>query len=189
MIKTENFQKMEFTSPDALRDWLSQNHSQTASIWAITYKKHIPYKYVSTTDILDALISYGWIDGIRRKVDEDRTMQMISPRSTQNWSKSYKDRAEKLEKTGQMQDAGRQAIAASQASGQWDFFNDVDALITPADLAEALGPSKVTFEALPDAYKRNLLRHIKLAKTQATRDKRITQIVTATKAGERIPQM
>jgi len=189
MIKTENFEKVEFTSKAALRQWLMVNHGQTDSVWAITYKKHVGKNYVSTEDILDEVIAFGWIDGIRRKLDDDRTMQLIAPRNTQNWSKSYKDRAERLSAKGLMHPAGHAAIDRSKEGGQWDFFNDVDALITPPDLSNALGPDEHRFDDLPQAYKRNLLRHIKLAKTDATRKKRIDLIVEATKIGKRIPQM
>ena len=63
----------------------------------MTYKKHTGHKYVSRQEILDEVLCFGWIDGIRRKLDVDRTMQLIAPRQTQHWAKTYKDRVARLE--------------------------------------------------------------------------------------------
>ena len=83
MVKTKNFEKIEVQSATQLRDWLFINHTQKESIWLVTYKKHVPDKYVSISEVLDQLLCFGWIDGIRRKLDEDKTMQLISPKQTQ----------------------------------------------------------------------------------------------------------
>jgi hypothetical protein len=47
MIKTENFEQVEVTSPQQLRQWLEENHTQPDSVWLVTYKKHMGEKYVS----------------------------------------------------------------------------------------------------------------------------------------------
>src|SRR6478672_7893914 len=98
MIKTENFASIEISSSQELRTWLSNNYQRKKSIWLITYKKQVAAKYVSLQEVLDQLLCFGWIDGIRRKLDEERTMQLISPRQVQHWTKTYKDRFLKLEK-------------------------------------------------------------------------------------------
>ena len=192
MIRTDDFDKVEVASSDALLAWMDENHAREASIWLVTWKKSTPEKYLSREAVLDALIAYGWIDGIRRKLDDDRTMQLISPRKVQHWSKSYKDRAKRLIAEGRMQPPGHASIAAGKESGLWDFLEDVDALIVPDDLRAALAKchgAEVYFDTCPDAYRRNLLRWLKLAKTQATRSKRIAHIVEASASEKRIPQM
>jgi uncharacterized protein YdeI (YjbR/CyaY-like superfamily) len=133
MVKTENFIQVEIISAAQLRDWLEQNHTQKESIWLVTYKKEVPDKYVSTQEILDEILCFGWIDGIRRKLDEQKTMQLLAPRQVQHWTKTYKDRFSKLEKEGRMTDAGREAVLISKRNGLWNFMDDVDALIKPAD--------------------------------------------------------
>ena len=70
MTKTENFEQVEVTSASELRDWLLLNHSQKESIWLVTFKKEVPEKYVSVQEVLDQLLCFGWIDGIRRKLDD-----------------------------------------------------------------------------------------------------------------------
>ncbi|MEO1206877.1 MAG: hypothetical protein AAFV45_11150 [Pseudomonadota bacterium] len=120
-----------------MRDWLAKNHTQAESVWLVTYKKQAPDKYVSPGVVLDELICFGWIDGIRRQLDEDRTMQLIARRKTQHWAKSYKDRAHKLTNEGRMHEAGWRSIAKGKANGLWAFMDDVDALIQPDDLRNA----------------------------------------------------
>ena len=138
MLKTENFIQVEISSATQLREWLLQHHTQKESIWLVTYKKEIKEKYVSTQEILDEILCFGWIDGVRRKLDEHKTMQLISPRQVQHWTKTYKDRFAKLEKEGRMTDAGREAVLISTQNGLWNFMDDVDALIKPPDFIKCL---------------------------------------------------
>jgi uncharacterized protein YdeI (YjbR/CyaY-like superfamily) len=190
MVKTENFIQVEITSATQLRDWLLRNHTQKDSIWVVTFKKEIKDKYVSVQEILDELLCFGWIDGIRRKVDEDRTMQLIAPRQVQHWTKTYKDRFAKLEKDGKMQDAGREAVTISKQNGLWNFMDDVDALIKPDDLIKCLTenpPAMQNFDQINASSKRFALRYIKIAKTDATRAKRITEISLLAKDGKKLP--
>ena len=189
MIKTENFEQVVVDSAAALRSWLTQNHEQEASIWLVTYKKEVPDKYISTSQVLDELLCFGWIDGIRRKLDDTRTMQLIAPRKTQHWTKTYKDRAQKLIDQKLMQPAGYASIEAGKQSGLWHFMDDVDALIIPADLEKAL---KAKFQAfdffvnINPSSKRFVLRWLKLSKTEKTRLKRIEQLVTLSAKGEKL---
>jgi uncharacterized protein YdeI (YjbR/CyaY-like superfamily) len=149
----------------------------------------VPEKYISTADMLDELLCFGWIDGIRRKLDETRTMQLIAPRKIEHWAKTYKDRAAKLIKEGKMQEAGFRSIALSKQNGLWDFMDDVDQLIIPHDLKETLEKYKnatAFFQAINNSSKRFVLRWIKLAKTEKTRKNRIEQIAQLAAKGEKI---
>ncbi len=191
-IATDRFEKVQVSSVSELRDWLSAHHTQSENVWLVTFKKSAPDKYISTQDILDEVIAFGWIDGIRRKLDDDRTMQMIGPRQTQAWARSYKDRAARLIADGRMTDAGLKSIAASKGNGLWDYWADVDALIVPDDLRAALDGTPIAarnFDQSAQSYRRNLLRWVRLAKTPQTRIKRIAQIVDYTARDAKIPQM
>ena len=191
-IPTARFEKVQVASVSELRAWLTAHHAQSENVWLVTFKKNVPNKFVSTQDILDEVIAFGWIDGIRRKLDDERTMQIIGPRHTQAWAKSYKERAAKLIKEGRMTDAGLHSIEASKANGLWDYWADVDALIVPDDLRAALDALPLAaknFDKSAPSYRRNLLRWVKQAKTPPTRAKRIAQIVDFAARDEKIPQM
>ena len=190
MTKTENFKQIEVTSSTELREWLLQNHTQKESIWLVTYKKEVPEKQVSVQEVLDQLLCFGWIDGIRRKLDDKRTMQLISPRKVEHWSQTYKVRFAKLEQQGLVHQSGKNAVIASKESGLWNFMDDVDNLIIPDDLQNALNENQTAnqfFNQLSPSNKRFVLRYLKLAKTDATRQKRIVQIVTFSSENKKIP--
>ena len=189
MVKTENFIQIEITSSLQLREWLQNNHMQKESVWLVTYKKEVKEKYVSVNEVLDQLLCFGWIDGIRRKLDEQRTMQLISPRQVQHWTKTYKDRYAKLEKQGLVAEAGKQSVIVSKQKGLWNYMDDVDALIKPKDFIECLEkhpPAINNFDAIGPASKRFMLRHIKIAKTPETRSKRILEITLLAKEGKKL---
>jgi uncharacterized protein YdeI (YjbR/CyaY-like superfamily) len=191
MIKTDRFEKIEVHSQEELRTWLLNNHRQKESIWLVTFKKHHPNKYVSREEVLDEILCFGWIDGIRRKLDEDKTMQLLSPRKAQHWAKSYKDRAKKLIAEEKMHSSGLQCIEDAKKSGLWHFMDDVDALIKPKDLINAFKKypgSAAFFDSNSDSSKRWTLRWIKMAKTEKTRQKRIHQTALLAARGEKVPQ-
>lgn len=189
MIATEAFAQVEFTSAEALWQWLGLNHGQRDSVWAVTYKKHVAGRYVSRVEVLDALVAHGWIDGIRRKLDDDRTMQLISPRKQQAWAKSYKDRAQKLIDEGRMHPAGYASLAAGKASGLWNAMERVDALEVPPDLETALNASGGAdwFAAAASSYRRNVLRWIAGAKRDTTRAGRIAKAAESAARATKMP--
>ena len=190
MIKTENFEQVVVENQAALREWLLEHHQQETSVWLVTYKKSEKEKYVSREEVLDELLCFGWIDGIRRKRDEKTSMQLIAPRKAQHWAKSYKERAAKLMEEGKMHAAGQASIDRGKASGLWHFMDDVDALILPEDLKsalKALPPAATFFDSINPSSKRFVLRWIKLAKTEKTRKSRILKVAQLSAKGEKLP--
>lgn len=190
MIETQNFEKVEISSQEELRSWLMINHAQPESVWLVTYKKNEPDKYVSRWEVLDELICFGWIDGIRRKLDDRKTMQLISQRKVEHWAKTYKERAEKLIDEGKMHESGLKAIDISKSNGLWNFMDDVDNLIVPEDLSEDLSKldgAAEFFNSINPSSKRFVLRWIKLAKTEKTRKNRIKKLAKLSAKEEKLP--
>ena len=190
MLNTDNFDKVEITSVEDLRNWLINNHNQDKGVWLVTFKKCEIKKYVSREEVLDELLCFGWIDGIRRKLDEKRTMQLITRRRVQHWSKTYKERVSKLIDQGKMHDAGLRSISISKSNGLWDFMDDVDNLIVPKDLQKELSNKKEAlefFNSINPSSKRFVLRWVKLAKTEKTRKNRIQKLVELSSKGEKLP--
>ena len=190
MTKTENFIQVEVKSAAELRNWLLHNHTQKESIWLITYKKQVQDRYVSIQEVLNELLCFGWIDGIRRKLDDERTMQLIAPRKIEHWSQTYKVRFAKLEEAGLVHQSGLNSVMASKKAGLWDFMDDVDNLVIPNDLNLALIEHQLAmdyFQKFSPSNKRFILRYIKLSKTEATRMKRILQVATLAAQNKKIP--
>lgn len=189
MLETDRFAQVEVASVAELHRWLSANHGRTEAVWLVTFRKSVPAKYLTTEQVLDELVSFGWIDGIRRKVDDERTMQLISPRRTKPWARSYKVRAERLISEGRMQPPGLASVDAAKTSGAWDEMNEVDDLVIPDDLRQALTaapPAAEVFGTFPPSVTRNILRWIAAAKTAPTRTKRIAATVDEARHGRRV---
>jgi uncharacterized protein YdeI (YjbR/CyaY-like superfamily) len=190
MIPTDGFAQVEARSAAELRAWLAAHHAQADSVWLVTWKRAPGAPYMSVAEeVLDELIAFGWIDGMRRKLDHARTMQLISPRRQQAWAQTYKNRAARLEAEGRMHPAGLAAIAAAKAAGRWEETAAVDALEVPEDLAVALGGHGDAFSAMAPSYRRNVLRWLHSAKRPETRATRIARIADSVARGERLPQL
>jgi len=190
VVETSRFEKVEVRSVTELHEWLLANHQQQDSVWLVTWKKSSGDRYVSRSDVLDELLCFGWIDGIARKLDDDRTMQLISPRRVRHWARSYKERVAILTAAGRLHESGVRSVEDGKKSGLWDFMDDVDDLILPGDLAVALAdiPRAATYFAnIPAASKRFTLRWLKLSKTEQTRAQRVVRIVQLSARQERLP--
>ncbi|MEM0992385.1 MAG: YdeI/OmpD-associated family protein [Bacteroidota bacterium] len=117
-------------------------------------------------------------------------MQLISPRRVQHWSKTYKERANRLIEENKMYQSGFESIRQGKESGLWNFMDDVDNLVIPKDLEIALNKIEGAFDffdKINDSSKRFVLRWIKLAKTDKTRSNRIEKIAKLSSIGEKLP--
>lgn len=187
-VPSDRFPHVEVRSTGELRDWLTANGDRDEAIWLVTWKKAVPDRYVSTDEVLDELVAAGWTDGVRRRVDDERVMQLVSPRRTQPWMASYRVRAERLIAAGRMTPRGQAAVAAARRSGAWESMADVDALLVPDDLAGALGsrpPARAEFDAFPPSTRRNMLRWVASAKRDSTRAARIERLASDAQRGAR----
>ncbi|MEM9482626.1 MAG: YdeI/OmpD-associated family protein [Cyanobacteria bacterium P01_F01_bin.116] len=177
----KQFEQVEVTSRAEWRTWLTNNHTQTDSIWLVTYKKHTGSRYLPYDAIVEEALCFGWIDSLPRKLDSDRTMLLLSPRRPKSpWSKLNKDRVTKMLDQGLITPAGQAKIDQAKADGSWTFLDDVEALIIPDDLATALSANpqaKTYFEAFSSSSKKGILQWIKSAKQATTREKRIQKTV------------
>ncbi len=188
MASAADNERLEISEIGELRSWLAVNHTRTDSIWLVTFKKHAPDRYVSRGDVIDEILCWGWIDSLARKVDEDRTMLLISPRKEKSaWSKVNKDKIARLESEDRIQPPGRAKIDMAKANGMWSFLDDVDALIKPDDLIAAFNAvpgSAENFDKFPASARRGMLEWIKQAKQTETRKRRID--TTAELAGQNV---
>jgi uncharacterized protein YdeI (YjbR/CyaY-like superfamily) len=181
------FEQVVVESRADLRAWLADNHEQNDSIWLVTYKKG-KGPYVPYDDIVEEAICFGWIDSRVAKLDEARSMLLLSPRRAGSaWSKVNKDRVERLLSLGLIMPPGQKLIDQAKVDGTWDKLNQVDALIEPADLKEALGKvpnAQKNWDRFPPSSRRGILEWINAAKRDETRQARILQ--TATLAAQEI---
>ncbi len=176
----ENAAKIAINTRSDLRQWLQANYHQNKGVWLVKYKKPHEY-YLPYDDIVEECICFGWIDSLPRKLDDQRTMLYIAPRKKgSNWSKANKERVMNLEKVGLLHEAGLNKIEQAKQDGSWSFLDDVEALILPNDLKQALSENELAqknFAEFSPSSKRGILEWIKNAKRPETRSKRIKNTV------------
>ncbi|MGB0497030.1 MAG: YdeI/OmpD-associated family protein [Rubricella sp.] len=183
--------RVEVRSRADLRAWLAENHATASSVWLVTYKKHHP-DYLAYEPLVEEILCWGWIDSVRRRVDEDRARLLISPRKESSaWSAINKAHVDRAIASGAMTQAGLAKIEAAKANGMWSFLDDVERLEVPADLARAFANhprAAAEWEAFPRSVKRGILEWIKQAKTPQTRANRIKKTAEQASRGERANQ-
>jgi uncharacterized protein YdeI (YjbR/CyaY-like superfamily) len=170
-----------------LRAWLEANQATSRAVWLASYKKHHP-DYLPYEPQVQELLCWGWIDSVTRALDADRSMILVAPRNPKSaWSAINKAHVERARANGSMTPAGEAKVAAAQANGQWDFLNDVDALIDPPDLTAALAATGTAefWTAQPRSIRRGTLEWIKTARTAETRAKRIRDVTDSAARGLR----
>lgn len=162
------------------RAWLQKNHAKKQSVWLICYKKESKKPSLSWSDLVDEALCFGWIDSIRKTIDEDSFKQFFSKRKTTGtWSKINKEKIEQLIEDGRMTEAGLACIEAAKQNGSWTILDQVETLEIPKDLAKAFKNqpgSKAHFLSWSKSVRKAMLQWIALAKREETRSKRINEI-------------
>jgi uncharacterized protein YdeI (YjbR/CyaY-like superfamily) len=131
MSKLDELQRVEVTSSAEWRKWLSAHHTQKQGIWLVRYKKPDP-RHVSWSDAVDEALCFGWIDSQPRKLDDTRSMLLITPRNPKSaWSGINKEKVEKLIAEGRMAPSGLRTVEAAKASGTWDKLVAVEKMEKP----------------------------------------------------------
>lgn len=168
-----------------LRDWLTAHHATSDGVWLATYKRHHAH-HLPWIEAIEELICFCWIDAVVHAVDADRSAHLVAPRKAGSaWSAVNKDIVARMRAAGRMTPAGEAVIAVAEASGMWNFLDDVERLEVPGDLGEALGDLRDVWEGWPRSVRRGTLEWIKTAKTQATRARRIGDVVESAGRGQR----
>ena len=163
------------------RKWLSENYQTSKGVWLIYYKAHTGTPRVPYDDAVEEALCYGWIDSKVNKLDDERFMQMFTPRNPKSiWSRLNKTRVEELIKNGKMTPAGLKCIEVAKKNGCWTIYDEIEDLVVPDDLKAALEENPTAqkyFEAFSNSSKKNILWWIKSAKRAATRQQRIEKTV------------
>jgi len=175
---TENFCP---TGRKAWREWLLKNHNTKQSVWLICYKAKANKPTLSWSDAVEEALCFGWIDSVRKTIDEESFTQFFSRRKPNSgWSKINKAKVEQLTAAGLMAKAGLECIDRAKENGSWSILDDVEELIIPTDLATALegkAGSKTFFMGLSKSVRKAMLQWITFAKRPETRQKRIAELV------------
>lgn len=161
----------------AWRRWLQRHHAAALEIWLVFLKKHVGAPCVTYDDALDEALCFGWVDGLKKRIDGDRYAYRFSPRRPRSaWSAINKRRVERLVVAGRMQASGLARVEAARESGEWKRRRTIPVpREVPAELAGALANDEMAaraFAALAPSHKRQWMTWIADGKRPETRERR-----------------
>lgn len=163
------------------RSWLDKHHLAKTEIWLLFHRKGSKVPSITYADALDEALTYGWIDSVIRKIDEEKYARKFTPRKPWSiWSSLNISHVNRLKKQGRMTRWGLQAFAERTGKvSQMEKIN-IEGAKTPSDLKEALKKNKDAwnnFQKFTPSYKKRYLIWISGAKRPETRKKRIDEAV------------
>ena len=139
MGKLDELERIGAPDRASWRRWLKENHEGSPGVWLVYFKKASGKPSVSYDEAVEEALCFGWIDSLVNSLDEERYMQVYTPRKRGSvWSKPNKERVARVVAAGLMTEAGLAKIEAAKADGSWSLLDPVDALLEPEDLKAAL---------------------------------------------------
>jgi uncharacterized protein YdeI (YjbR/CyaY-like superfamily) len=179
-----------FSTPAEFREWLEQNHDKASELLIGFHRKASGKKSITYNEALDEALCFGWIDGVRRKLNETSYVQRFSPRKPRSiWSLVNVGHVERLKQEGRMHASGLEVYARRdpKRTGIYAFENRPHQL-TPAYEKRFRENKKAWefFEAQPPYYKRVTIFRIMNAKKEETQIRRLEELIACSAKGERL---
>lgn len=176
-----------FANSTEMRAWLAANHTKVDEQWVGYYKKDSGIPSITWAESVDVALCFGWIDGIRKRVDEIRFKIRFTPRRRgSNWSARNIARMDALLAAGLVQPAGRAAFDARPPSAPVGS----DAL--PPEFQARLEERAEAwpfFEGLSRSLRKQSVAWVTAAKRRETRERRLETLISACAEGELIPPL
>jgi uncharacterized protein YdeI (YjbR/CyaY-like superfamily) len=182
-----------FRTPAQFRAWLSRHHSTATELLVCCYKTHAAARGMIYAQALDEALCFGWIDGVRRRLDAESFSIRFSPRKSRSiWSRVNVAHVERLMRAGRMTASGLAAFNArdERRTGVYSFEQDRPSL-APA-YTKRFRADKAAwawFQAEAPWYRRTTVHWVMSAKREATRLKRLSVLIACSSEGTRIPPL
>jgi uncharacterized protein YdeI (YjbR/CyaY-like superfamily) len=180
-----------FGTPAEWRAWLEEHHTTAPELWVGFHKRGSGRPSITWPESVDQALCFGWIDGVRRRIDDDRYAIRFTPRRKgSSWSNINLRRVEELTRLGLMHPAGHAAHAARSAakSGIYSYEQRKRARLPAAMTARFKRNRKAWtfFEAQPGWYRRTAVWWVVSAKREDTRERRLETLIADSAAGRTI---
>ena len=182
-----------FPSAQAFRSWLEEHHDSAGELWVGYHKVATGRPSMTWSESVDEAICYGWIDGLRHSVDDERYKIRFTPRRpTSHWSRVNLDKYERLTAEGRIAPAGRAAFQRRKPQRQGEYsYEQREPAFTPQQRAsfQADPDAWAFFQDQPPGYRRSVMGWVNGAKRETTRARRLAQVMEDSAAGLRIKQL
>jgi uncharacterized protein YdeI (YjbR/CyaY-like superfamily) len=183
-----------FATPAEFRAWLEAHHSDARELWVGFHKKGAGRPGITWPEAVDQALCFGWIDGIRKSIDDTSYANRFTPRTARStWSAVNVKRAEELAAAGQMHAAGLAAFAKrldertgvySHEQRQLPAFDDEQERQVRANPA-----AWDFFQTQAPSYRKAAIWWVISAKKDETRRKRLATLIADSAAGRTVPPL
>lgn len=182
-----------FATPADWRAWLAEHHATESELLVGFYKVDSGKASITWKESVDEALSFGWIDGVRKRLDDESYTIRFTPRKARSiWSAINIRRAQELIEEGRMAPAGLAAFEARDESrmNRYSFENAPQELSPEFEKRfRAKKKAWAFFEAQPPGYRRVAIWLVVSAKKEETRERRLATLIDYSERGERLPQL
>jgi uncharacterized protein YdeI (YjbR/CyaY-like superfamily) len=175
-----------YATPEAWRAWLEGHHAAEREHWVGFHKRDTGRDSITWPEAVDQALCFGWIDGIRRRIDETSYMIRFTPRKRNSrWSMVNVRRAGELREAGLMRPAGIAAFEARTEQATYTYEQRDAAAFDPERerRLRANAAAWEHFSAQPLWYRRTATYWVMSAKREETRDRRLARLIDDSAAG------
>ncbi|MFD1505811.1 hypothetical protein FE374_00570 [Georgenia yuyongxinii] len=181
-----------FSGPEEFRVWLRENHDTATELWMGLRKKHVPDRGLTWADAVVEALCFGWIDSVAQRIDADAVRQRWTPRKPgSTWSRINLETVARLIEEGRMTPAGLAAYERRKADRQAIYaYEQAELEALPAEAEEQVraNPAAAAFlDAATASYRKVCIHWVLSAKQEATREKRLRQLIDDSAAGRLVP--
>jgi uncharacterized protein YdeI (YjbR/CyaY-like superfamily) len=177
-----------FADKDAFYAWLADNHDRERELWIRIYKVKSGVASITWAEAVDVILCWGWIDGVRKSLDEVSFLQRFTPRGKKSvWSQINIANVARLLDEGRMTEHGLKQVEAARADGRWDAAYRVKGAAVPDDLMTAIEAdptAKATFDTLTAQNRFAMIYRLQALKTEAGRARAVERLVAMLGRGE-----
>lgn len=179
-----------FASPQLLRQWLQRHHATDGELWVGLHKKATGKPSITWPQLVDQLLCFGWIDGVRKSVDAGSYAIRVTPRQARsNWSAINLRRMAELVSAGEAEPAGVAAYEARDEATSRSYSFERDRVTLGSEYEAAFRRNRTAWEyftAQPPSYRKTATWWVVSARREETRRRRLDTLIRDSEAGQRI---
>jgi uncharacterized protein YdeI (YjbR/CyaY-like superfamily) len=181
-----------FLSAAEFRSWLKQHHAKMEELYVGFYKRKSGKPSITWSEAVDQALCYGWIDGLRKSIDDTSYVIRFMPRRPGSvWSAVNVQRVKELDRLGAMRAAGHKVFKALKTSRVYSYEQRNTATLSRVDTRTFRADNKAWafFQDQAPWYRRMAIWWIVSAKKEATRHRRLAKLMECSRQGQIIPAM
>lgn len=179
-----------FITQEDFRRWLEENHASETELLVGFYKVGTSKPSMTWSESVDQAICFGWIDGVRRKVDEESYSIRFTPRKKNSvWSAVNIAKVAELTEKGLMKSAGIAAFEKREEKKSKIYAYEQEASELSAEFEKRFKKHKKAwdfFQNQANWYKKQMIHWVMSAKQETTRERRLEKLIGESEIGKRI---